>query len=35
MDIPIDTLLLCGGVVHCYKESWILAHAKDAFRFTG
>jgi len=35
MDIPIDTLMLCGGGGHCYKEDWILAHAKDGFRFTG
>jgi len=35
MDIPIDTPLLCGEVVHCYKGSWILAYAKDGFRFTG
>ena len=35
MDIPIDTALLCGGVIHCYKENWIFLYAKDALILTG
>jgi len=35
MDIPIDTPVLCGWVVHCYKENWIFLYAKDALIFTG